>query len=259
MLNRGHSIIAIALAAPLSRRVTMGIATPPTTRKYPDLRGQWLGVSAGVQAGAASDRQIRGKGQQAPLTPEYQAIYEDNLRSQAEGGLDSTGRARCQGFGMPLIIRLRAAGVHRHARDHLHPAQLDRAFPPHLYRWTRVAQGIEPTLTGYSIGDGSTRTTTAATTCSKSRPAASTVRAITMPRACRCTRQPVGLQGAHLSRQGRQGTSCTTRSRSIDHALTRPWTVTRTSAQAEHAPWREFICAENNPLSPSPTKPTSGR
>src|SRR5262249_52587939 len=32
----------------------------------------------------------------------------------------------------------------------------------------------------------------------------------------------------------------------IDHALTRPWTVTRTYRRDRNAEWEEFVCAEDN-------------
>jgi hypothetical protein len=45
--------------------------------KYPDLKGQWERVGAPRWA---------APGQKAPLTPEYQAVYEANLADQAAGG-----------------------------------------------------------------------------------------------------------------------------------------------------------------------------
>jgi hypothetical protein len=44
-----------------------------------------------------------GKGQEAPLTAEYQAVLEANLKSQGEGGAFDWLGATCLGFGMPLI------------------------------------------------------------------------------------------------------------------------------------------------------------
>ena len=42
-----------------------------------------------------------GRGQQAPLTPEYQAIFEANLKDQAEGGQGTTPTYTCLSPGMP--------------------------------------------------------------------------------------------------------------------------------------------------------------
>jgi hypothetical protein len=51
--------------------------------KCPDLRGQWTAIGGSVKY--VPDKP-RGLGQEAPLTPEYQAIFEANLRHMAEGG-----------------------------------------------------------------------------------------------------------------------------------------------------------------------------
>ena len=44
-----------------------------------------------------------GRGQEAPLTPEYQAVLDANLKSQSEGGFFDWRGTNCLGFGMPLI------------------------------------------------------------------------------------------------------------------------------------------------------------
>src|SRR5947208_15719755 len=52
--------------------------------KYPDLKGQWVRAPGG---GARYDwSKPAGRGQEAPLTPEYQAVYEATLAEQAAGG-----------------------------------------------------------------------------------------------------------------------------------------------------------------------------
>ena len=70
---------------------------------------------------------------------------------------------------------------------------------------------IEPTFAGYSIGRGSTRTATAATTCSRSRRAASKGRALTTSPACPCTSTTSrSSRSASISTRPTR-TSCTTR------------------------------------------------
>ena len=57
--------------------------------KYPDLKGEWrrVAVPSGVYRGVQYDpHKPAGPGQEAPLTPEYQAIFEANLKDQAAGG-----------------------------------------------------------------------------------------------------------------------------------------------------------------------------
>ena len=74
MLYRS-SIGAIVLLASLC--ATMSGVQAFDESKYPDFKGQWSRVGA--------PRWV-APGQKAPLTPEYQAIFEANLRDMAEGG-----------------------------------------------------------------------------------------------------------------------------------------------------------------------------
>jgi len=78
MLERS-SIGAIALATTL---LTSTIGARPEEAKYPELRGQWE-RSGGVQWDQSKPP---ARGQQAPLTAEYQAIYDAALAEQATGG-----------------------------------------------------------------------------------------------------------------------------------------------------------------------------
>ena len=158
MINRS-SVRAIALqAAPLisALAVTIGAAAAEGA-KYPDLRGQWTGILRRVTGlpGQPSFDPAKswGKGQQAPLTPEYQAILEANLKSQAEGGRGDWQGASCLGFGMPLItygfvpmefiITPETTYILVDWVEHTRRIYTDgRDWP----------KEIEPTLVGYSIG-----------------------------------------------------------------------------------------------------------
>src|SRR5260370_20782482 len=90
MLYRS-SIGAVALAASLgvtSLGVTVGGALAFDESKYPDWKGAWRRVAVpGVVGQPSYDPTKRGgRAQEAPLTPEYQAIFEANLKDQAAGG-----------------------------------------------------------------------------------------------------------------------------------------------------------------------------
>ncbi len=84
--------------------------------KYPDLKGQWVryGPSGpdlkgplvrfgppGFNGTRFDPSKPAGRGQQAPLTPEYQAIFEANLKDQAAGGQGTTPTYTCLSPGMP--------------------------------------------------------------------------------------------------------------------------------------------------------------
>jgi hypothetical protein len=85
MLYR-HSVATITLVV-LS--MTIIGARAADEGKYPDWRGQWSRAPSGV-AGQPQPpfdpSKPWGLGEEAPLTPEYQAIFEANLKEQAAGG-----------------------------------------------------------------------------------------------------------------------------------------------------------------------------
>jgi hypothetical protein len=85
----------------------LNIAAAVESSSHPDLRGQWIGILRRVPGlpGQPSFDPAKpwGRGQEAPLTPEYQAILDANLKAQTQGALGNTTGALCLGFGMPII------------------------------------------------------------------------------------------------------------------------------------------------------------
>src|SRR5947207_374530 len=77
---------------------------PASAETYPDFESQWRNP--------APDREPwdptkpAGLAQQAPLTPEYQAIFEASLRDQAAGGHGNNYRSSCVLDGMPRLMSL---------------------------------------------------------------------------------------------------------------------------------------------------------
>src|SRR5215470_10808818 len=71
--------------------------------RYPDWKGQWLRVGGG-QGAPWDPTKPWGPGQQAPLTPEYQAIFEANLKDQAAGGQGTDPSYRCIPVAMPRVM-----------------------------------------------------------------------------------------------------------------------------------------------------------
>src|SRR5690349_16492011 len=74
--------------------------------KYPDLSGLWRAVNLRPGGQSAFDpTKPWGRGQQAPLTPEYQAIHEASLADQAKGGQGNWhSGSRCMPPGMPATM-----------------------------------------------------------------------------------------------------------------------------------------------------------
>src|ERR1700757_1020175 len=103
------SIGAVVLATVIVTTIAAARAHDET--KYPDWSGQWL-RTGGIQWDPTKPI---GRGQQAPLTPEYQAIFEGSLADQALGGAGNDPRY--------LLASWHAAADERHLPDgiHLHP------------------------------------------------------------------------------------------------------------------------------------------
>ena len=104
MFNRS-SIGIVALAATLS----MGsLAQAQGSSKYPDWNGAWARFAVPGLGGQPSFDQTKpwGRGQQAPLTAEYQKVLDDSLADQAQGGQGNffDHGVRCMPAGMPLMI-----------------------------------------------------------------------------------------------------------------------------------------------------------
>jgi hypothetical protein len=103
MLDR-TAIAVVVLAAGL-------LALPVGARvvdfgKYPDWKGQWVRPVRGpfVYGPPWDTSKPEGRGQQAPLTAEYQSIYEENLADQEAGGPGNWPGVTCRGHGMPAVM-----------------------------------------------------------------------------------------------------------------------------------------------------------
>jgi hypothetical protein len=68
--------------------------------KYPELKGQWRIIGGAMRFDGSKPW---GPGQQAPLTPEYQARFEANLKDQAAGGQGLDLAYTCLDPGMPRV------------------------------------------------------------------------------------------------------------------------------------------------------------
>ena len=73
---------------------------------FPDFESQWRNP-ASDRAGWDPSKPA-GSAQQAPLTPEYQAIFEASLRDQAAGGRGNNYQSSCVLDGMPRLMNLGA-------------------------------------------------------------------------------------------------------------------------------------------------------
>src|SRR5580692_2438233 len=75
--------------------------------KYPPLTGQWTRaiVPGAVGLPPFDPAKPPGRGQQAPLTPEYQAKFEAGLADRAAKGLADVVATTCLAPGMPMMMQ----------------------------------------------------------------------------------------------------------------------------------------------------------
>jgi hypothetical protein len=154
MMPKLNSTLAAAVALGAALMVTIVGAQAADDMKYPDWRGQWIRIPVRLPTQPSHDQtKPWGRGQEAPLTPEYQAVLEASIADQAQGGLGNfpttTGRAAgmphmMMGFGpMEFVVTPDATYVLIGWYDHFRRIFTDgRDWP----------KEIDPTLAGYSIG-----------------------------------------------------------------------------------------------------------
>ncbi len=243
MLYRS-SIGAIALATALG--ATLAGAQAWDDAKYPDFKGQWRVIGGPMRYDGSKPW---GPGQQAPLTAEYQAIFEANLADQAAGGQGLDRDYVCNSPGMPRVTNgygqmeiIVTPDTTYILIQHIHD---DRRIFTDGRDWPAE---IEPTYLGYSIGkwldtdrDGRYDLLEVETRHFKG-PRAYDTSGIPLHRDnATIVKERIYLDKADPDIFHDEVTV-------FDHALTRPWTVTK-SYRREPDPrpyWREVNCAENN-------------
>src|ERR1700676_1384786 len=85
--------------------VSLGGSARALEGNYPDWRGQWLRVDGG-HGPQFDPSKPPGRGQRVPLTAEYQAIFEANLKSLASGTQPYNPQLGCLPPGMPRTMIL---------------------------------------------------------------------------------------------------------------------------------------------------------
>jgi hypothetical protein len=138
--------------------MSIGGAQAADDKKYPDWKGKWAALFDAGLGGQPSFDQTKpwGRGQQAPLTPEYQKVLEDSIADQAQGGQGNyiNHAGRCMPGGMPQMTTAFAPLevvvtpdttyiLLDHRNDNYRRIFTDgRDWPKNL----------EPTYAGYSVG-----------------------------------------------------------------------------------------------------------
>src|SRR3984893_17673690 len=98
----GSVTLSIALSVALLALLTSATsgARAEDEGKYPDWSGQWF-RTGGVQFDPTTPL---GRGQQPPLTPEYQAKLDASIADIAAGGQGLNEHTSCLPHGMPRMM-----------------------------------------------------------------------------------------------------------------------------------------------------------
>jgi len=234
------SIAAIVLAAALGMTVAGARAFDET--KYPDWSGQWIRIG-GTQWDPSKPK---SRGQEAPLTPEYQAIFDASLADQAAGGTGNDARFTCRSSGMPRIMTA------------VYPMEIiiqpkttyilfEYVMPRRIYTDGRDwPTNEEPALPGYSIGKwidaGGDGRYTVLEIETRNMKGSRDFDVDGLP--LHKDNQTIVKERIFLdkSKPDLLHDEITT----IDHALTRPWTVTKDFRREKHPVWFDYDCNENN-------------
>ncbi|HKD25887.1 MAG TPA: hypothetical protein VKC66_08195 [Xanthobacteraceae bacterium] len=238
------AIDAFAALAALCITLADGRAWDET--QYPDFKGQWRPIGEPERFDTSKGW---GLGQQAPLTPEYQALFEADLKDQAAGGQGLAPTNSCISPGMPrvtngygqmeVVVTPRTTYITvEHINDNRRIYTDGRGWPAEF----------EPTYLGYSIGtwidtDGDGRYDVLEVE----------TRGFQGPRTYDDSGIPLHEDNLTVVRERiyldkSDPDIFHDEVTVIDHALTRPWVVTKSyHREADRQPyWREVTCAENN-------------
>jgi hypothetical protein len=232
-----RGFVAVALVA--------FIAGNAAGQVYPDWRGQWVRVDGG-HGPQFDPSKPAGRGQQVPLTSEYHAIFESNLKSLVSGTQPYNPQLSCLPPGMPRTMILYEPMEIIVTPVTTYLALTFMGDLRRIYTDGRDWPGrIEPSFVGYSVGrwidtghDGRYDLLEIETRHIKGP------RSLGVGIPLHQDNMTVVKERLYLD----PGNSDIMRDEvtTIDHAFTRPWTVLMTYRH-EHDPiWTEFVCAENN-------------
>ena len=216
--------------------------------KYPNLKGQWTVI---VKPGVPGQRvkfdpdKPWGRGQEAPLTAEYQKVHEESMADQANGGLGNYPTATCHPGGMP---RMMSVGEYEYivtpettyiligGEDNYRRIFTDgRPWPG----------DIDPTYAGYSIG----RWLDESGSGSFDVLEVETRGPFKGPRAYDGTGLPLHFDNQSVFKErfylDKSDPNVLHDTITVmDHALTRPWTADKTYRRSANPrpKWREYYC-----------------
>jgi len=212
--------------------------------KYPEFSGIWRKpVGIGNQW---DQTKPLGRAQEPPFTPEYQAIFEASLADQKAGGQGNDAPSRCVPFAMPRVMTVvfdMEIVITPGTTYMLFAHSMPRRIMTDGRDWPKE---IEPTFLGYSIGkwidtdhDGRYDVLEIET------------RGLKGPRTYEGTGMPFHKDNQTVVKERifldkNNPDALNDEITVIDHALTRPWTITKRYRRDSDAVRLEYNCSEDN-------------
>jgi hypothetical protein len=225
--------------------VASGVTAHDET-KYPDWKGEWVRID-GLAGGSFDTSKRPGRAQQPPLTAEYHAIWEANMAEVASGGQNYNTQVRCLPGGMPrmMIAYQPMEVIVTPDVTHIHIGFFNehRRIYTDGRDWPKL---INPSFSGYSIGrwvdedrDGRYDVLEVET------------RGLKGPRIFDPSGIPLHKDNQTVTKERffldkADANILRDELTTVDHALTRPWTVIRGYQRDRNPVWIEDHCAENN-------------
>jgi hypothetical protein len=234
--------VTMAVLAALALTVTGAAAFDES--QYPDWSGQWK-RPRGV--GTQWDQtKPSGLGQQAPLRPEFEATLETSIRDQSTGGQGTDGHVTCVTNGMPRVMTV-TFPIEFVITPKVTYVHFEAFMPRRIYTDGRdFPTAEEPGYMGYSVGrwldtdgDGRYDTLEVETRNFKGPRTYENSGLLLHPDNASILKERIYLDRNDPDTLHNEITS-------IDHALTRPWTVTKSYRRERKVLWEDYDCAENN-------------
>jgi hypothetical protein len=232
------ALAAAAMAGPAAAQ------QPFDESKYPPMAGQWLRVGP---LGVFDSTKPPARGQEPPLTPEYQARYDANLAEVAKGGSGDDPVHTCIPEGMPRAMNLVLPMEIVITRNTTYILMEYLSMLRRIYTDGReFPADQEPSWMGYSIGkwideDGDGRFDVLEVE----------TRSLKNPRTFEPSGIPVHDDAETVVKERFRLDKAKPdilhdEITVMDHALTKPWTVLKTMRREKKPIWVESICAEGN-------------
>jgi hypothetical protein len=250
-MRNGSTFRIAVLAAMLA---ATGSARAFEDAQYPDLHGQWIGVRENPRGKQPSfdPPQLWGTTQNAPLTPQYEAMFSANLKDQEIGGQGTNATSTCLAPGMPMVMNAHSPMEIIVLPDTTY-MRVDHIRDTHRRIYTDGRdwpQNMELGYDGYSIGRWLDTKGTGRFDVLEVE-----TRGFKGPRSYDASGLPLHRDNQSIFKERFYLDAANPNILHddltvIDHGLTRPWTVHKSYRRNAnpHPIWIEYVCAEGQQL-----------